>query len=90
MGEAEVGMTLRETMLVILKLGGPALLVALAVGFVVSLVQAVTQIHEATLTFIPKVLVIGGVLAMTGPFMLATLTDYAHTLFDRVIEVGSK
>ncbi len=90
MGEAEVGMTLRETMLVILKLGGPALVVALAVGFVVSLVQAVTQIHEATLTFIPKVLVIGGVLAMTGPFMLATLTDYAHTLFDRVIEVGGK
>ncbi len=90
MGEAEVGATLRETMLVILKLGGPALLVALAVGFVVSLVQAVTQINEATLTFIPKVLVIGGVLAMTGPFMLATLNDYALTLFDRVIEVGGR
>lgn len=90
MGETEVGATLRETMLVILKLGGPALLVALAVGFVVSLVQAVTQINEATLTFIPKVLVIGGVLAMTGPFMLATLNDYTHTLFDRVIEVGGR
>jgi len=90
MGEAEVGATLRETMLVILKLGGPALLVALAVGFVVSLVQAVTQINEATLTFIPKVLVIGGVLAMTGPFMLATLKDYGLTLFDRVIEVGGR
>ena len=77
-------------MLVILKLGGPALLVALMVGFVVSLVQAVTQINEATLTFIPRVLVIGGVLAVTGPFMLATLTDYTHTLFDQIIEVGGR
>ncbi len=90
MGESEVGATLRETMLVILKLGGPALLVALMVGFVVSLVQAVTQINEATLTFIPRVLVIGGVLAVTGPFMLATLTDYTHTLFDQIIEVGGR
>jgi len=89
-GESEVGATLRETMLVILKLGGPALLVALMVGFVVSLVQAVTQINEATLTFIPRVLVIGGVLAVTGPFMLATLTDYTHTLFDQIIEVGGR
>jgi flagellar biosynthetic protein FliQ len=90
MDENSVGSALRDTMLVILKLGGPALIVALLVGLVMSLVQAVTQINEATLAFVPKILVIGGVLALTGPFMLATLTDYAHGLFDQLIEVGGR
>ena len=64
---------LRETMLVILKLGGPVLLAALAVGVVMSLVQAVTQINEATLAFVPK---FAGdyrrCWRLSGPFMLAT------------------
>ena len=57
MGEGEVGATLRDTMMVVLKLGGPVLLAALAVGVIMSLVQAVTQINEATLAFVPKVVV---------------------------------
>jgi len=88
MGEADLGSTLRETMIVVLKLGGPALLAALVVGIVMSLVQAVTQINDATLTFVPKVLVIGGVLALTGPFMLASLSDFTRMLFDRMIVAG--
>ena len=88
MGEADLGLTLRETMIIVLKLGGPALLAALLVGIVMSLVQAVTQINDATLTFVPKVLVIGGVLALAGPFMLASLSDYTRMLFDRMIVAG--
>ena len=90
MGEAEVGVALREAMVVILKLGGPVLLCALAVGLAMSFIQAVTQINEATLAFVPKVLMIGGVLALTGPFMLSTLTGYTQSLFDQMIEVGAK
>lgn len=90
MGEAEVGATLHETMLLVLKLGGPALLAALGVGVVMSIVQAVTQINEATLTFVPKVLVIGGMLALTAPFMMSSLTDYTQALYDRIIEVGGR
>ena len=90
MGEGEVGATLRETMLVVLKLGGPVLLAALAVGIVMSLVQAVTQINEATLTFVPKALVIVGMLALVGPFMLATITDYTQMLIDRMIAAGGQ
>jgi flagellar biosynthetic protein FliQ len=90
MGEAEVGVALRDTMWVVLKLGGPALLCALAIGLVMSFLQAVTQINEATLAFVPKVLIIGGVLALTGPFMLSTLSVYTQNLFDQMIEVGGR
>ena len=50
--------------------------------------QAVTQINEATLAFIPKLLVIGITLVLLGPFMFATLSNYTLTLFDRMIAVG--
>jgi flagellar biosynthetic protein FliQ len=46
-------------------------------------------VNEATLAFVPKVLVIVGVLALTGPFMLATLSDYTQSLFSRMITVGT-
>lgn len=90
MGEAEVGTALRDTMLVVLKLGGPALIAALVIGLAMSFIQAVTQINEATLAFVPKVLVIGAVLVMTGPFMLSTLTAYTQMVFDRMIEAGAQ
>lgn len=90
MNEAEVGAALRATMLVVLKLGGPALIAALVIGLIMSFIQAVTQINEATVAFVPKVLVIGSVLALTGPFMLSTLSSYTQDLFDRIIEVGGK
>jgi flagellar biosynthetic protein FliQ len=90
MGEAEVGAALRDTMIVVLKLGGPVLICALLVGLTMSFIQAVTQINEATLAFVPKVVMIVSVLALTGPFMLSTLTTYTQGLFDQMIEVGAK
>jgi len=86
----DVGTVLRETMMVVLKLGGPPLLAALAVGTVMSLLQAVTQINEQTLAFVPKVVAIAGALIVLGPFMLVTLTDFSHLLFDRLIAIGSQ
>jgi flagellar biosynthetic protein FliQ len=88
MQEADLAGLLRETMLVLLKLGGPVLAVGLVAGVVMSLVQAVTQIHEQTLAFIPKMIAIVATLMLTGPFMMATLRDYATGLFDRLIAVG--
>jgi len=54
----------------------PVLLVALAVGLAVSLLQAVTQINESTLSFLPKLLAVLATLAIAGPWMLAQLTDW--------------
>ena len=88
MDDAGVAAALRETLLVVLKLGGPPLLAMLAVGLVVSLVQAVTQVNEATLVFLPKVLVLGGTLALLGPFMMATLSDFTRMLMDRLVQAG--
>jgi flagellar biosynthetic protein FliQ len=88
MDNADIGVLLRDGMLVMLKLGGPPLLVALAVGLLVSLLQAVTQINEATLAFGPKVIALGAALVLLGPFMLSTLSGYANVLFDRLIAIG--
>ncbi|HTW25734.1 MAG TPA: flagellar biosynthesis protein FliQ [Acetobacteraceae bacterium] len=88
MQEADVAAALRDSLLVVLKLGGPPLLAGLAVGLVISVVQAVTQINEATLAFVPKMIAVCAVLALTGSFMLITLSDYATRLFDRLVAIG--
>ena len=64
-----------------LLLGAPMLLVALVVGLIISIFQAATQINEATLSFIPKLLAVCAVLVIAGPWMLAQMLDYIRTLF---------
>jgi flagellar biosynthesis protein FliQ len=88
MNDADIGMLLRDGMMVMLKLGGPPLMVALVVGLVVALLQAITQINEMTLAFVPKVLALFAALVLMGPFMMATLTSYTRLLFDRLVAVG--
>lgn len=88
MQNADVAAMLRETMMVVLKLGGPVLTVALATGLLISLIQAATQINEQTLAFVPKVLAIGATLLISGSFMMATLGDFAHRIFDQIVAVG--
>jgi flagellar biosynthetic protein FliQ len=88
MNDADIAMLLRDGMLVMLKLGGPPLLVTLGIGLLIALVQAITQINEATLAFVPKVLALCAALVLLGPFMLSTLSAYTQTLFDRLIAVG--
>lgn len=90
MQESDVALAMHDAVMVVLKLGAPPLLTALVVGLITSLVQAVTQINEATLAFVPKVLAIGTVLALLGPFMTATLITYAQGLFERMIVVGGQ
>lgn len=88
MGEGDVAGLVHGAMLVMLKLGGPPLLAALAVGLVVSMLQAMTQINEATLAFVPKVMALAATFALLGSFMLATLSDYTRLLFDRLVAIG--
>jgi len=63
---------------------GPLLLTALAVGLVVSIFQAATQINEMTLSFIPKLLAMFATLIIAGPWMLTMLTDYIQRLFSSI------
>ncbi len=75
----------RETVIVTLKLGAPIMLLALVVGLIISFLQALTQIQEATLTFVPKMVVILLSLLVLLPFMLSTLVDFTDALFARVV-----
>ena len=90
MGEGDVALILRDLFVVVLKLSAPALLAALVVGLLVSLIQAVTQLNESTLAFVPKLLALGAALTIAGPFMYATLSDYTHLLFDHLIAAGGQ
>jgi flagellar biosynthetic protein FliQ len=75
----------RDAIVVSLKLGGPVMLIALVVGLAISLFQALTQIQEMTLTYVPKIVAILLAMIVLLPFMLATLTSFTERLFDRVI-----
>ncbi len=88
MSAAEVLELARDGIVVVLKLGAPVMLVGLVVGLVISLFQALTQIQEMTLAFVPKILVIFLSLLVLGPFMLNTLTLFTQDLFARIATGG--
>lgn len=71
----------RDMLWVAIVMGAPALATALIVGLIVSLLQALTQIQEATLAFVPKVLAICAVIVLTLPFTLGTLTTFTQHLY---------
>ena len=63
------------------KLGVPLLLVGMLVGLIIAILQAATQVHEQTLTFAPKVIVVALVLLALGPWMLNSLADFTNNIF---------
>ncbi len=66
----------QSVMLLVLELAGPLLLAGLLVGLIISVFQATTQIQEQTLSFIPKIVVVGIILALTGPWMLQQIMAF--------------
>ena len=82
MEQVEVLQVLSDTIFLILKLAAPLLLISIFVGLVISVFQAATQIHEQTLTFVPKVIAIALVLVMTGSWILNNLMDFFIYLMD--------
>jgi flagellar biosynthetic protein FliQ len=88
MNEAELIELARSSMVVMLKVAAPPLLAGLAIGLAISLFQALTQIQEMTLTFVPKVVAVFLTLLIFLPFMLHTLIDFTHQVLDRAIAGG--
>jgi flagellar biosynthesis protein FliQ len=70
-----------RTLVTALMIGGPIVGAALVVGLIVSIFQAATQINEATLTFVPKLLVVAAILVMFGPGMVQSLVDLTRFVF---------
>ncbi len=88
MNETEVLDIGREAIWVMIKAAGPLMVVALVTGLIISIFQALTQIQEATLTFVPKILVLFVSMLLFLPFMLATLRGFTLELFDRIVGMG--
>ncbi len=88
MNAADVMDVAREAVIVMLKVGSPIMLLALTVGLTVSLFQALTQMQEMTLTFVPKAIVIFMSLLLFLPFMLGVLVTFTESLMDRIVALG--
>ncbi len=84
----EITTILERTLFATLALGGPIILVTLAVGLAISIFQAATQINEATLTFVPKVIAVAVVLTVFGPGMLENLVAFTRDIFLTAAEVA--
>ena len=83
--DPQQGLTIsRDGLLILLTVCAPILLVVLAVGIIVSVFQAATQIHESTLSFVPKLLAAFATLAVAGPWMLSTLVDYIQQVLQSI------
>jgi flagellar biosynthetic protein FliQ len=88
MNETEVITVAREAIVVLIKMGAPAMLVSLTVGLTIAIFQALTQIQEVTLTFVPKILALFATVLLFVPFMLQTLTQFTQALMDRIVALG--
>ena len=88
MNEAVVMGLMKEALTVSLLVGAPILGVTLVVGVVISIIQAVTQVNEMTLTFVPKLIGVFVAMLIFGPWMLATLLDFSAGLFANMANYG--
>ncbi len=78
----------REAVVVMLKVGAPLLIPTLVIGLIIALGQALTQVQEMTLTFVPKIVVVFLALLLLMPFMLTTLMTFGESLMDRIVALG--
>ncbi len=81
MTNAEVLDLLRSGIMVALKLSAPLLLLSMGVGVIIAVLQAATQIHEQTLTFVPKLIIVALIFLLAGSWMMETLQEYTIDLF---------
>lgn len=73
-----------EVFVMAVQLAGPLLVISMLVGILIAIFQAATQIHEQTITFVPKLLVIGLILVFTGGSMLQSLQDFTVRIFQMI------
>ena len=81
MVEEFVTQIMREALYLTLVVSGPPIIVSLVIGLIISLFQAVTQLQEQTITFVPKIVVVFIVIAILGPWMGKQMVQFTHALF---------
>lgn len=85
MNGAEVLDVGREAIIVLLKMAGPFMIIALVVGLVIALFQALTQVQEMTLVFVPKIFAIFLTLLIMMPYMGSTISSLMTVIFDKIV-----
>lgn len=82
MSQDQVLSIFKQALWLVLELAGPMLLISIILGLVIAIIQAATQVHEQTLTFVPKLIAIGVILIVTAPWMMGVMEDFTKNLFD--------
>jgi flagellar biosynthetic protein FliQ len=78
----------REALLLVIRIAGPLLLISMLVGLIIAVFQAATQIHEQTLTFVPKAFTIAILLFLLSPAMVTAMTDFFNQIFEMMTSVA--
>lgn len=84
MSNEQIGDLMYEVFILVVQLAGPLLVISMFVGILISIIQAATQIHEQTITFVPKLLVIGVILLCSGGRMMQSLQDFTYMIFELI------
>jgi len=87
MSQGDVLSVMQETITLVLKLSAPMLIISIVVGLVVAIFQAATQIHEQTLTFVPKIVAIAALLLALGSWMMTELDEFITSLFELMLRL---
>jgi flagellar biosynthetic protein FliQ len=85
---AEILQVSRDAIYIMLKTSGPLMLVALGVGLVISLFQALTQMQEATISFVPKIVAVFLAMMLLLPFIGTTLKDFNDELMNKIVNIS--
>ncbi|HEU4838198.1 MAG TPA: flagellar biosynthetic protein FliQ [Micavibrio sp.] len=88
MNETELIDIAREAIMLTIKIGAPVMIVGLVVGVAIALVQALTQIQEMTLVFVPKILAIFMAIFVLFPLFVTTMQDFMHLIADKIVGIG--
>lgn len=87
MNELEIIDLMRETIWLSIKISSPIMIIGLVVGVVIALIQALTQIQEVTLVFVPKILAIFAALFFLLPAFAVTMVEFMHVIADRIVAI---
>lgn len=86
MTNSEAIMLMQAALIVATKISAPILLISMGVGLIISIFQAATQIHEQTITFVPKLILIALIMLLTGGAMLQSMQDFCKYIFELMLK----
>lgn len=88
MTEGQVMQIIQAAMVTVLKVSAPVLLISMAVGLIIAIFQAATQVHEQSVVFVPKLVAIAVILVVMGSWMMENMKDFMYYIFDQIVKMN--